>query len=62
MPDCLQTLQTVIHNNVPDMVLYAGRVIREGSDGAQMIGHVFESEQWLAVSANERNAHFQGMN
>ena len=50
MPDCLQTLQTVIHNNAPDMVLYAGRVIREGSGGAQMIGHVFESEQWLTVS------------
>ena len=50
MPDCLQTLHAVIKNHAPDMILYTGRVIREGPGGAQMIGHVFEHEQWLTVS------------
>ena len=40
----------MIKNHAPDMILYTGRVIREGPGGAQMIGHVFEHEQWLAVS------------
>ena len=49
MPDCLTTLQAAFRKEPLDMVLYTGKILRNGCDSGRVFGRISEKEERVSV-------------
>ena len=54
-PECLEILQTEISKEVPDIIMYTGKVIRNDSDAGRIIGRMTEKRQRISVEMVKEN-------